>query len=864
MPKDPAETDDMFSTTLDHSKMKSARAAITSFAAQLVKGHLIKSVNITVSKEKGSLHTFTTDKSQSLPDEVFGAETLAQTISILQKDAPLLWDYVFTLATPRSRNRRSRAKNAPEDEKANRANHRPPEIVAAHVISSICFSRNRNAKLLPADNGLLLFACGSNRYLMAHQSRVGSSTSSHTTYKMLEKYAEHDAQVIRKLATSPDSAGILRLDNVQIYVVPRDQRYGNRSHMLIGTAGTFCPLEGFQRGMLDLTEKHQALAEGKRAKFTFHDLYTLIDFNFLTNAAVLVWLEVLLDWVGPLGEAYGSNLREKQRTQGIGTKRRVPRKQTKIFPLPTNSYNETVTKDLHEAIKDFFGHLGQTAESFQPRLILTGGDGLTYERLVQVKNYLQFQEDPFERMDILEPYLEVWHTLWTDLSRIYQAHWVSLTSEDPSALGYGANVTDRKAPGNVNKVDYYAYTDLLEIQLEGHMIDIWGIEFGTDDLIEYFEDLAKQENLPSFEALYIKASRLNSMFGSPDAFHHIIEGDAEEYQAGDCWIPPERDESTMTFGEGTKPKRGPKRHTKAAKEKESVPFTGDETLARSTRLIYDATLSRLATRAVADGDVGCVWECLKTMTFSFAGSSHTKYTGYLLEMICNFELESGPDLRELFFQNWLVCPSGQEHVAGDMFQEHLQDELYQHIQSKNTGFHDKYLRKIIAPNVYRFIRAKKDIHKSHGLTPRHGIHKTPAKTAEKRKLINCYRLEQCHLFRSGRTYEEADRFRVDDLGRGSVSLQTSKLAQWVKDTTWARNLNRNFTAEKLDKEESEVHTFDNPPEGLGADNDVLRDEGFAFDVDGPVNSVIEVETSMDLGLEESDRDSDNGSELSNE
>ncbi len=69
------------------------------------------------------------------------------------------------------------------------------------------------------------------------------------------------------------------------------------------------------------------------------------------------------------------------------------------------------------------------------------------------------------------------------------------------------------------------------------------------------------------------------------------------------------------------------------------------------------------------------------MTFTFAGSTHTKYTSYMLEMISKFELESGPKLRKIFFDNWWVSMSGVpgHSMAGDMLQEQLQDELYEHI-----------------------------------------------------------------------------------------------------------------------------------------------------------------------------------------
>ncbi|PIL22310.1 hypothetical protein GSI_14998 [Ganoderma sinense ZZ0214-1] len=84
-------------------------------------------------------------------------------------------------------------------------------------------------------------------------------------------------------------------------------------------------------------------------------------------------------------------------------------------------------------------------------------------------------------------------------------------------------------------------------------------------------------------------------------------------------------------------------------------------------------VSRDASYAVAVGDVGRLWEDLKMMTFNFAGSTHSKYTIYLLEILCILELESSPVLRDVFLRNWLVNPSGQpgRNMEGDLYQEHL-------------------------------------------------------------------------------------------------------------------------------------------------------------------------------------------------
>ena len=86
------------------------------------------------------------------------------------------------------------------------------------ALSTISYSCNMHAKLLPSDKSLLLFACQANHYLYAYDSRVGMATSYHAVYNALKKLSDHDLQRIKDIATDPESAVSVCLDNVQYYV----------------------------------------------------------------------------------------------------------------------------------------------------------------------------------------------------------------------------------------------------------------------------------------------------------------------------------------------------------------------------------------------------------------------------------------------------------------------------------------------------------------------------------------------------------------------------------------------------------------------------------------------------------------------
>jgi hypothetical protein len=225
--------------------------------------------------------------------------------------------------------------------------------------------------------------------------------------------------------------------------------------MVVGTAATAIKMEGFNPSALDILDKQHRIAENKRQSLTFNDLWSLVDHSHLDVICRLQWLHTLVDLVPEL-DRYRGDIQKLYNTRGQKYCTQLWKSQ--IQPLPTNGKNETVTSNLVKSLREIYSHIGQTESSYTPRLILTGGDCLTYERMVQLKNYLQFHDTPYERLDILQPLLEIWHTKWTDLSRIYEAHFGGLTSDDPSSLGHSTNKIKRKAPSNLKKVDYYLYS----------------------------------------------------------------------------------------------------------------------------------------------------------------------------------------------------------------------------------------------------------------------------------------------------------------------------------------------------------------------------------------------------------------------
>lgn len=92
------------------------------------------------------------------------------------------------------------------------------------------------------------------------------------------------------------------------------------------------------------------------------------------------------------------------------------------------------------------------------------------------------------------------------------------------------------------------------------------------------------------------------------------------------------------------------------------------------------------------------------MVFTFAGSSHTKYTTYLLEMITNLELESTPALCHAILGSLVVNLTGQpgSFQPSDLMQEHFNRLLEAVVQRKGAEYGKQFVRNIVSQNLHHF------------------------------------------------------------------------------------------------------------------------------------------------------------------
>ena len=291
-----------------------------------------------------------------------------------------------------------------------------------------------------------------------------------TLQHALKGLAAHEALIVKAHAKDPTKVGFLQFDNVQNYTRQRDHQIGSTNKMNIGIAATYCKLEGVDLAGVDFAERQKLVLKNRRSKLTIHDLLSIIDHKHLDTVFALHWLRVLVNSIPRLSHWKGhvtTLFHEK------ASKLQLPIQPTKVHPLASSGKNGTITTELKDALIDFFDQMGQTEFDYSPQILFAGGDGLTFQKMLEIQRYLQFHNDPFQSLALLEPVLSLWHTEWTDLSRIFEVHWDSLLSPDPSSLGHSAAKINRSGPSSLKKVDYYPAADLAYLVLDVRILDCW-------------------------------------------------------------------------------------------------------------------------------------------------------------------------------------------------------------------------------------------------------------------------------------------------------------------------------------------------------------------------------------------------------
>ncbi|TFK59120.1 hypothetical protein BDN72DRAFT_947444 [Pluteus cervinus] len=175
--------DDMYSLTTPYSDLRNVRAALSSFAVQVVHDRLLKEARTAVDPASG-LHASLRKRAHSSVGWVdIGSVTVDQVANIIQQHQPLTWAFVSSIA----------GLGKEEDIEASRGEQHPTFVVATHASSMMNFTRNREARLLPLARGLYYFAHTVPVDVMEYSSRVGEIPAYNTIRHVLEELSSAEA-----------------------------------------------------------------------------------------------------------------------------------------------------------------------------------------------------------------------------------------------------------------------------------------------------------------------------------------------------------------------------------------------------------------------------------------------------------------------------------------------------------------------------------------------------------------------------------------------------------------------------------------------------------------------------------------------
>ena len=356
----------LFATSPVYTKIKPARAGLTAFAAQIVERELVREAREVVKPTSGLHATSKKRGSQRIEWADIGASTVSRVAEIYQNVQTLTWHLMNKIAgkddvyeegtgVVRAIKRRRPTEIVSTSLAISIQKTLPSLKVCTHTLSSLNFTRNNEARLLPLARGLLYFSFSAPADLMAYESRIGDMPAYSTIYNSLKGLAAHEAIITAAHASDAQKWGFLQFDNVQNYTRQRDQRIGRVNKMNIGIAATYCEFEDVDLNAADLDDKIRRVAENRRADLTVEQLLAMIDQKHLDTVLELHWLRVLTDTLPELSkwQSHISVLFHEK-----AAKLRLPVKPTKVHPLASSGKNETVTTELKDGLFDFLGQMG--------------------------------------------------------------------------------------------------------------------------------------------------------------------------------------------------------------------------------------------------------------------------------------------------------------------------------------------------------------------------------------------------------------------------------------------------------------------------------------------------------------------------
>ncbi|KAE9393249.1 hypothetical protein BT96DRAFT_829549, partial [Gymnopus androsaceus JB14] len=213
----------------------------------------------------------------------------------------------------------------------------------------------------------------------------------------------------------------------------------------------------------------------------------------------------------------------------------------------------------------------------------------------------------------------------------------------------------------------------------------------------HFKDLAEKDQIPEFSWFLEKSEWIVNHHMSFEMYEQALSKKANE-SAPDEYRFPTGDPYTALITSVAEPIADPSKSGKSKEKRptayeEKVGFDGDHVLANSILFKMEYSFWIEAAYAIAEGDIGCIWEIMKIFMFIFAGGGNNNYINLLIEMYCLFQYKSSKDLKDAIWNNWLVNVTGElgKWIPNDLLQEHYNQWLENIIKKQGGNFDNDFL-----------------------------------------------------------------------------------------------------------------------------------------------------------------------------
>ncbi|KAF8803454.1 hypothetical protein BYT27DRAFT_7260192 [Phlegmacium glaucopus] len=269
-------------------------------------------------------------------------------------------------------------------------------------------------------------------------------------------------------------------------------------------------MEDYHPEAFDMNDIIQHQKQQERKKLTTDLILEDIEAQHLENVAVVHFLQRLLNFV-PALLPYCQKLCEY--VASSVSKNQIPKMRcTKVMPLATNSANEMLIQGMKEGILDFAStQMGMKNETLNNMASIWSGDGKTFNMLLSLKKMSAMESNNFHSFQWMIPLLELWHTKWTNLSRIVWTHWGS--SDEPNSLATIARLAECPIPSDMRKEWSDLLIDAIQknwvVNLKGQQGHFIKMDLMQEHFNFWLEDLAQHKGKQFDDVFYCEVLSMN-------------------------------------------------------------------------------------------------------------------------------------------------------------------------------------------------------------------------------------------------------------------------------------------------------------------------------------------------------------------